>query len=149
MTLIMIASAGCYQAILTSMRRLLHALLIVAPLLVACNAQPTDPAQNARAVEAQVWSPYCPGRLLIDCTTRQARELRTAIERRFESGQSPDAVLRWIRLNYGDEALARPSPRNALLVWSFPAAVLVGGVAILAWRIRRWTRTKETERAGA
>lgn len=131
------------------MRRLVCAFVIFVPLLVACAAQPKDPAQSARVIEAQVWSPYCPGRLLIDCTTRQARELRAEIERRFESGQSSDAVLRWIRLNYGDEALARPSPRNALLVWSFPAAVLVAGVAILAWRIRRWTRAREVIDAGA
>lgn len=131
------------------MRRLVCASVILGALLGACAQRPNDPAANARAVEAQVWSPYCPGRLLIDCTTRQARELRSAIEQRFESGQSSDTVLRWIRLNYGDEALARPSPRNVLLVWSFPAAVLVVGVAILAWRIRRWTRTREVVDAGS
>lgn len=127
------------------MRRLIVAPVLLLAIGVACVAERTSPAEQAHAVEAQVWSPYCPGRLLVDCTTRQARELRAEIEGRFEAGQGTDEVLRWIRLNYGDEALARPSAANALIVWSFPAAVGLFGAAILTVLIRRWARSSDEE----
>jgi len=89
-----------------------------------------------------VWSPYCPGRLLIDCPTRQADALRTEIGRRVAAGQSADDVMRWIRLNYGDEAIARPSGHDTVLIWSFPVALFAVGTAVLALLLRRWTRQR-------
>ena len=88
-----------------------------------------------------MWSPYCPGRLLVDCTTKQARELRSEIEDRLERGESPEEVLVWIKRNHGSEALARPEPTGfGLAVWLVPAAIFVlGGIAV-ASLVRRWTR---------
>src|SRR5438445_9406235 len=97
-----------------------YVLLAVACLFVACA---TPRSEDAHRIESQVWSPYCPGRLLIDCTTQQADELRAQISQRLASGQSADDVLRFIRLNFGDGALARPSGHDTLLVWSFPLAL--------------------------
>lgn len=113
------------------MRRLL-CLAFVA--LAACAAHKT----TAHDIEGQVWSPYCPGRLLIDCPTRQADELRAEIAHRLDRGQSPDDVMRWIRLNFGNEAIARP---ESAVVWSFPIALLVVGTTVLVVLLRRWRGT--------
>ena len=94
----------------------------------------------AHRIEGQVWSPYCPGRLLIDCPTKQADELRAEIERRIDAGQSSDSVMRWIRLNFGNEAIARPSGHDTVLIWSLPVALFVVGTPLLAILVRRWTR---------
>lgn len=98
--------------------------------------------ERARAISARVWSPYCPGRLLVDCTTPQARELRTDIADRLEAGQSEDGVVAWIRAEHGDAALARPSARGAgLAMWLTPAAIFAAGAILVGGLIRRWRRT--------
>lgn len=123
------------------MRRLCCVLLLC---FAACASSRSGAAHR---IEGQVWSPYCPGRLLIDCPTRQADELRAEIERRVASGQSADTVMRWIRLNFGNEAIARPSGRDTTLVWSFPVALFVVGTTVLVVCVRRWTRREERQHA--
>src|SRR5688572_11059228 len=83
------------------MRRVLWLTFV---MLVAC--APGRP--DARSVEGQVWSPYCPGRLLTDCPTQQADELREAISSRIARGESEEEVLRWVRQEFGEGAIARP-----------------------------------------
>ncbi len=104
-------------------------MLLLLPAVVlafgACGGEPS-PAERARAIEGQVWSPYCPGRLLAECSTRQSDELRERIESRLRAGESPEAVLAWLEENYGSEILARPpSDARGLTAWLVPAAVLV------------------------
>lgn len=121
-------------------RRVLAAVVLGAAA-AACAPAATTPVQQARAIEREVWSPYCPGRLLVDCTTDQARQMRAEIEDRLRAGQEPSAVLAWIRRNHGDEALARPEPSGAgLAIWLVPAGFFVLGAAVLARQLRRWTR---------
>lgn len=112
---------------------------------VACGNQTQTTGEQARAIEREVWSPYCPGRLLIDCSTEQARELRAQIERRLETGQSSDEVLRWIRRNHGEEALARPGNPA---VWLVPLALFAFGAIALLLLVRRWTRRPAPARDG-
>jgi len=120
------------------MSRLIGALVVCISVAAACGqAPPTSVADRARSIERQVWSPYCPGRLLIDCTTEQAGDLRDDIEDRLQAGQGTERVLEWIRLNYGDEAMARP---QSLWIWSFPIGLLMIGGVILVVLVRRWTR---------
>lgn len=120
-------------------RSLLCALLVA--IAVACGSSGGgDPATVARTIEREIWSPYCPGRLLIDCTTTQARELRAEIEDRLESGDTSEEVLDWIRRNHGEEALARPDTSGAgLVVWLVPAAIFAAGAAALTMIVKRWT----------
>jgi cytochrome c-type biogenesis protein CcmH len=122
-------------------RMLCAALFLV---VVSCAHASTSAAERARSIEGQVWSPYCPNRLLIDCTTPQARELRGRILERVERGQSNDAVLRWIRGDFGDEALARPLDSGAgLAIWLVPVAVFVAGAILVVGLVRRWTHRRE------
>jgi cytochrome c-type biogenesis protein CcmH len=111
--------------------------------------QGVSPSKQAQEVEARVWSPYCPGRLLIDCTTHQARELRADIRERIEDGDSQDEVLTWIRSNYGDEALAEPGDSGiAWLIWLGPLVFFVGGAILLAVLVRRWSRSTTSTTQG-
>lgn len=120
--------------------RILLVLLAVAAS-AACGTQAPSTDDQARAIEREVWSPYCPGRLLIDCTTEQARQLRAEIEGRLGRGQSSDEVLRWIRRNHGEEALARPEARGlGLAAWLVPLGVFAIGAVALAIVVRRWLR---------
>jgi cytochrome c-type biogenesis protein CcmH len=113
--------------------------VVVVALAMACAPEAKTDAARAQSVEAQVWSPYCPGRLLIDCTTQQARELRVEIARRVGRGQPDEEILDWVRAEFGDAAIARPSDSaSGLIIWLVPAVLFVGGFAVLAVVIRRW-----------
>ena len=108
---------------------------------IACSTTQAGPAERAQAIEREVWSPYCPGRLLSDCTTAQARELRDEIGDRIERGESSDDVLEWIRRNHGDEALARPELRGAgFAIWLVPVLLFAIGALVVARVIRKWSR---------
>ena len=125
----------------------MRSVLIISCLLLAggcAGADTATSAARARAIEREVWSPYCPGRLLVDCTTDQARELRAEIDRRVERGESTDEILDWIRTNHGDEALARPDASGAgLVVWLVPAVIFLLGGGIVVALIRRWTKATD------
>jgi cytochrome c-type biogenesis protein CcmH/NrfF len=85
-----------------------------------------------------VWSPYCPGRLLVDCTTSQARALRADIAERVDRGESSDEIVDWVRSEFGDEAIARPSGSGVgLVIWLVPAAIFLAGGIVVARFIRK------------
>lgn len=121
--------------------RLVAVVIAGVALLAGCAAsEPASVHVQARRIEGQVWSPYCPGRLLADCTTGQAFELRERIEARLEDGQNPEQVLAWLRANYGDEVLARPAPGGrGLVIWLVPALLLLAGAGVVATLLRRWS----------
>jgi cytochrome c-type biogenesis protein CcmH len=117
-------------------------LLVVLLALVAlsCGGERTE-AERVRALESRIWSPYCPGRLLADCTTRQATELRVEIADRVASGDSDAEVTGWLRSNFGDEVLAAPAPGpRGLAIWLIPGAALLAGAVLVAGAVRRWSR---------
>ncbi|HVE93106.1 MAG TPA: cytochrome c-type biogenesis protein CcmH [Actinomycetota bacterium] len=119
--------------------RALVVLLVCAGFagFVAC----ASPEVTTRSIETQVWSPYCPGRLLSECTTSQAADLREQIDTRVKAGQSERQIMSWLRDNYGDEVLARPSgDRSGRLIWLVPLAAAASGAVLLAGIIRRWSR---------
>jgi cytochrome c-type biogenesis protein CcmH len=135
--------------ILAAMRRLSALCAITLAFVVACGPQSVSSAKRAQSVEAQVWSPYCPGRLLIDCTTHQARELRADIRERVEGGDSNDKVLAWVRENYGEEALAEPPGSGiGLIIWLGPLVLIAGGAIVLIVLLRRWSRTTPAHQQG-
>lgn len=106
---------------------------------VACGGERSDD-QRVRALESRIWSPYCPGRLLADCTTRPATELRIEIAQRVESGQSDDEITAWLRSNFGDEVLAAPAPGpGGLAIWLVPLVALAAGAVLLVGALRRWS----------
>jgi cytochrome c-type biogenesis protein CcmH len=105
---------------------------------VACAGGKPSVSERAHSIEAQVWSPYCPGRLLIDCTTTQSRELRAQINDRVAAGDSPADVIEWVRKQFGDEAIARPEGRGrGLVIWLVPPALFAIGALTVFGVMRR------------
>ena len=120
-----------------------RALIVFACLLVAAGC--TGAKHNtAQSIESQVWSPYCPGRLLIDCTTSQARDLRADIQRRVDRGDGADSVMRWIAGEFGNEAIARPSGRSGLVIWLVPALLFAIGLVVVVRFVRKATAASRT-----
>jgi cytochrome c-type biogenesis protein CcmH len=120
-------------------------LLLLSPVN-STFAQPTiDPAQEQEAlwVFGQVLSPFCPGKLLQDCPSSAASELKTEIREKIKSGKSREDVLADLYLVYGDEISAVPRTVGfGLLAWLAPLFfVLFGLLVAYAWLLSKRKKT--------
>jgi cytochrome c-type biogenesis protein CcmH len=123
--------------------RLAAALLaaVVALGTAPLTAQDGDSRAQAATLASQLMSPFCPGRLLVDCTSSQAFDLRAAIAGRLAAGESVDAVRADLVRQYGDGILGAPPAKGVgLLVWALPALLGVLTLAGVVWKVMRATR---------
>jgi len=82
-------------------------------------------------------SPFCPGRLLRDCPSSQASELKRKIESQFKAGVTEEVVINDLVTTYGNEVRAAPLPKDFGLVgWLAPFAFLLGGLLTFAIWLR-------------
>jgi len=107
---------------------------------------------NATAdVAAQLRCPVCRGQSVLESTATLSKEMQAEIRDRLARGQSPEQVKAYFVSRYGEWILLKPPAHGlTILVYLFPAAVLVVGfgLAILYVR-RRAARTDEDAAAPA
>jgi cytochrome c-type biogenesis protein CcmH len=117
------------------------ALVLGAAGSVARAAEPSVEAR-ARALFHEHLSPYCPGLLLSDCSSRPAATLRDEIRRDLASGATDDEVRAELRRRFGERILAAPPGRGfGLVAWLVPpAAVLAASAAVALWLSTRSRR---------
>lgn len=110
------------------------AALVVAATVAMAWAQPRDAAVDAQTIFTSVMSPYCPGRLLADCPSPAAFELRADILRRLASGETAADIERDLYRTFGDSIRAVPPARGWGRVLAVaPAIALVLSAAALLW----------------
>ena len=115
---------------------------VLLPGRVAAAPETEAQRQAARLTHA-LMSPFCPGKLLAECTSPDAGVLRQAILHRLEAGEGPDAVQADLVRRYGTSILGAPALDGVgWLVWLTPALLGVGTAAGLGWKVAR------AERAG-
>lgn len=84
-------------------------ILIISFLTTPGSAQIPTPEEfhdvkvsdTAKRFYEEVWSPFCPGLSLHDCTSSQAASLRRDIAIRFDKGESADQILSELKTMYG------------------------------------------------
>lgn len=105
------------------------------PLVCLADVSADQAAVEASEISGNVMSPFCPGRLLSDCPSNQAAQLRQKIEQRIESGESKDTVIDWIYAVYGDGLRAAPKKSGfGLVAWVAPFLFLfLGLIGVYAW----------------
>ena len=97
----------------------------------------------AKEIGNKVMSPFCPGYLLPDCPSAEARQLRELIRRKVAAGESESKIFEYLIEVYGPSVQAEPSKKGFnLLVWVMPfLAIAIGGVALVliagVWTDRR------------
>jgi cytochrome c-type biogenesis protein CcmH len=91
--------------------------------------------EKATAIYAEVLSPFCPGRLLSDCPSGAARDLKKEIRAKLELGQSREQIIDSLYTLYGEDIRAAPEfSEFGIVAWVAPIIfLLVGFVIILAW----------------
>jgi cytochrome c-type biogenesis protein CcmH len=130
---------------------LVAALLTAAAAVGVCGAGDFSPEveHEAGKVFGSVMSPFCPGKLIGDCPSPAAVELRETIRERVQAGESADAIRAELYDTYGEVLRAAPTGEGFdLLAWLVPP-VLIGfcALAILVWIRRRRTDLSTTNRS--
>jgi cytochrome c-type biogenesis protein CcmH len=92
-------------------------------------------------VAADLMSPACPGRTLLNCTSGQAEQWRELIRQKLAQGETKEQILRYFVGIRGEEILAAPPKRGfALTAWLLPILVIINGAAVIVVLARTWTR---------
>lgn len=102
-----------------------------------------DPAQEieANAIFEAVLSPFCPGRLLRDCPSGAATELKDKIRGMVVEGKTHAEIESYLFALYGDTIRSVP-PKHGFgnVAWWGPGIFVVIGLGILGV----WLRSKRT-----
>ena len=129
-------------------RRALLLLAVAAAALGAAapvSAQDRTPATEAVAQEAisQIRSPYCPGLMLEVCPSQQAEFLRDSIHTMAAEGQSARQIVETVLAVHGEQYRGLPKKSGVgLWAWVMPPIVLLGGLVLVAMRIRALRRRR-------
>ena len=120
-------------------RHLLAAL--VASLALAAPLAAQTPKEQAWDLAHELMSPFCPGKLLAECTSSLAGELRDDVAKRIAAGETRDAVKADLIRQYGREILGAPEPEGVgLLAWALPALLGLLSAVAIGWKVARAAR---------
>lgn len=103
-----------------------------------------DYEQIAQEIYGSVMSPFCPARLLTDCPSPSASELKVKILNELKAGKGREQILQELYTTFGSTLRAAPEAHGfGALAWWVPVLFAVGGVGIYAmWLGRRQADTE-------
>jgi cytochrome c-type biogenesis protein CcmH len=94
-------------------------------------------------VAANLMSPACPGRTLLNCTSGHAEQWRELIRQKLAQGETQAQIMAYFVDMRGEEILAAPPKRGfALTAWLFPVLIIINGTGVIVLLTRRWTRQR-------
>src|SRR5262249_57201012 len=84
-----------------------------------------------------------------DSPSEMAQQMRGVIREQLRAGKTSQEVKDFFVSKYGEWVLLSPTTKGfSLLVWVLPFAVLVLGLGLALWLLRRWSANK-TKPAGS
>lgn len=107
-----------------------------------------DSALEARtsAVAATLRCPVCQGESIQDSPSGLAKQMRAVVRDRLRAGQSPDQVRAYFVSRYGEWILLEPKMTGLnVVLYVLPVFLVVGGLVLIAFLVRRWTRLAEAD----
>jgi len=131
-----------YRLFAVSAFVLLFAAFVRAPALSQRTA--VDSVQlekRTSAVAAELRCPVCQGLSIQDSPSELALQMRGVVRDQLAAGRTPDEVKRYFVEKYGEWILLEPQAQGFnILVYVLPIAAVLGGIAIVATAVRRWSR---------
>ncbi len=119
----------------------------VSPPGAPASAQPSASAQaaytpeverEARAIFADILSPYCPGLTLTSCPSQGAFVLKDSIRKQLAVGMTTEQVWAELEARFGESIYAKPKARGVgLLAWIGPYIAIAFAGLLLTWWLRR------------
>jgi cytochrome c-type biogenesis protein CcmH len=105
--------------------------------------------KRVRDLSSELRCLVCQNQTLADSNAPLAADLRNQVREQLKSGKSERDVIDFLVARYGDFVLYRPPLQaNTVLLWLGPFLLLVAGLALLVWRLRR-RRVPEPELSDA
>ena len=99
-----------------------------------------DPGMEARArlLTKELRCLVCQGEDIDESEAPLAADLRRLVRERLAKGDTDAEVLAYMRDRYGDYILMNPPLSfRTLLLWGAPVLVFAGGIAVVAFFVRR------------
>jgi cytochrome c-type biogenesis protein CcmH/NrfF len=94
--------------------------------------------REARAIFADVLSPYCPGLSLSACPSQGAFVLKDSIRQQLAVGMTTEQVWAELEARFGESVYAKPKARGVgLLAWIGPYLAIAFAGLLLTWWLRR------------
>jgi cytochrome c-type biogenesis protein CcmH len=110
-------------------------------------AMAADSALEAQttAVASTLRCPVCQGESLQDSPSDLARQMRAVVRDKLRAGETPDEVKAYFVSKYGEWILLEPTMTGLnILLYVIPVLLVVGGLALVAVLVRRWTAPETT-----
>lgn len=117
------------------------ALLLAVPAMAQDLAEVSlaDPAREEVALDLMdtIRCVVCEGQPISGSDAPMAGDMRRIIRERIAAGDRPDEVRAWLVSRYGDWVSFKPEVKPATLpLWLLPLAALLGGLVLVARRLR-------------
>jgi cytochrome c-type biogenesis protein CcmH len=82
----------------------------------------------------------CQGESIQDSPSELAKQMRAVVRDRLRSGETPAQVKAYFVSRYGEWILLEPTMTGLnILLYVLPVVLVVGGLALIAFLVRRWT----------
>jgi cytochrome c-type biogenesis protein CcmH len=126
------------------MTKFLLALCLAGCVAIASGkeAEPAavDPILEARVTRltSELRCLVCQNQTIADSHAGLAVDLRNQVREMLQRGDSEQAILDFMTARYGDFVLYRPPLKSTtILLWLGPAAMVIGGLGLLIFVLRR------------
>lgn len=97
------------------------------------------------AVASTLRCPVCQGESIQDSPSDLARQMRAVVRDKLRAGNTPDQVKAYFVSKYGEWILLDPTMTGLnILLYVIPVLLVVGGLALVAILVRRWTAPETT-----
>lgn len=97
-------------------------------------------------VASELRCPVCQGVSVEDSPTELARQMRDVVREQLAAGRSPDEVRAYFVDKYGEWILLKPKASGFnLVVYVLPWLVVLAGIFVVIFAVRRWTRPLPAE----
>ena len=115
-------------------------------------SEAADSALDARtsAVASKLRCPVCQGLSIQESPSELAQQMRSVVRDQLAAGRSAEQVQSYFVSKYGQWILLSPDPTGInLIAYGLPIVVVVGGLAVIALAVRRWTSVPASPAAPA
>lgn len=88
----------------------------------------------------------CQGESIQDSPSELALQMRGVVRERLRAGESPEQVKAYFVSRYGEWILLEPTMKGLnVLLYVFPVLLVIGGLALVAYLVKRWTAPEATQ----
>jgi len=83
----------------------------------------------------------CQGESIQESPAALAQQMRVLVREKLQAGESPEQVKAYFVSRYGEWILLEPKMTGLnVALYALPVVLVVGGLGLVAFLVRRWTR---------